>query len=280
MLSLRVTNTLNETLELTSNPAYTLTSVSGLNPPAASIVSSSNAIFDGETFGSSKIGIRNIVITLALNNINVETNRLALYRYFRPKQTAILELQTSTRHVTITGYVETFECNLFANKQMAQISLLCLSPFFVDYLTNTVEFTASVASLTFPFTLPTVLSQQVNIPSKNIYNSGDVATGMRVSMQMYGIVVNPAIVNSTTNEVFELDDTFLTGDVITIVTNLGHKGVTLTRGGVTTNIINLRTTNSVWHTLEAGSNLYMMSADDGVDNMHTIVTFNPLYLGV
>ena len=87
---------------------------------------------DGELFNSSRVGTRNIVITVKING-DVETNRLNLYRYFQTKEPVRVFYKNESHNVVIGGYVETVECDMFSNAEQAQISIICPDPYFEDY---------------------------------------------------------------------------------------------------------------------------------------------------
>ena len=130
MLSLKIENHKGELLSLTQNPAYTITSVTGLNPAAANINTVDAALLDGATYNSSQVGMRNIVVNFAIEN-PAETNRIELYQYIKPKKPCTVYVENGSRDVFISGYVETLDIDLFDNKQTAQISIICPQPFFL-----------------------------------------------------------------------------------------------------------------------------------------------------
>ena len=66
------------------------------------------------------------------------------------------------------------------------------------------------------------------------------------------------------------------GDVISLDTRQGEKGITLTRDGVTTNIINSVATGSVWMQMATGKNTLTLSDQNAGGKVEII----PLYVGV
>ena len=124
MYSLKVENERGEALELTGNPNYTVYKIEGLNPPQATINSSVNTTTDGSSINSVRLENRNIVIYTTIEG-DVEANRINLYKYFPVKKTVKLYFSNSSREVYIEGKVELIECDLFSNKQVAQISIIC-----------------------------------------------------------------------------------------------------------------------------------------------------------
>ena len=86
MFTLKVENKKGAIFELThKEDQYQITNIDGITPPNANINTSDYANGDGSSFNSSKIPNREIVITINIKG-DVQKNRLALYRYFRNKE--------------------------------------------------------------------------------------------------------------------------------------------------------------------------------------------------
>lgn len=103
--------------------------ITGVDPVTAEIITKANAD-DGDFFIDSRIGKRNIVITLGLNPgagyDAVETARRLLYAYMLPKGVVKLQFASTNRGlVTIEGYVESLAAPLFSQDPEAQISIIC-----------------------------------------------------------------------------------------------------------------------------------------------------------
>lgn len=117
---------------------YQVRDISGLDPAAASIVTSTLAEIEGETYQTSTTGKRNIILTLGYSpdyvSSSVESLRENLYDFFIPKSWVQLDFKkdTTTKVFRITGYVETMDAPLFTNDPVATISILCLDPFFIN----------------------------------------------------------------------------------------------------------------------------------------------------
>ena len=259
MFDLSVKNISGDVLRLTRNNSYAITGVTGLTPVAANINTSTAGIYDGETYNSARLGYRNIVITLYFTH-DVEKNRIKLYDYFQTKQFCTLYFSNDSRDVYISGYVETFECDLFSVSETAQISIICPNPYF-----------KSVAEI-------------VNSSSEEttiiIPNNGDVPAGMDIVINFTGAVTNPVIRNAATGEYFCLNRDFVSDDVVTVNTRNGEKSVKLTRFGVDFNIINAVDASSVWLQLRRGNNTLYFNADSGVDHMTVTFKHTDLFVGV
>lgn len=152
MFTLIAQNKYGQQLELTDNEAYTITSIVGLDPPDATINTSRNANADGSVFNSSYINDRQIIITMAVN-YPAEENRINLYTYFKTKMPITLYFANETRDVYINGYVQNFSCDLFAKKQVAQITIECPKPFFNDVEDESITLSQVVNMFEFPFSI-------------------------------------------------------------------------------------------------------------------------------
>ena len=260
MYKLSVQNAAGNTLQLTQNKNYAVTGVQGLTPVAANINTSTAGINDGVLYNSARLGYRNIVITLYLTN-DIEKNRIKLYDFFQTKQFCTLYFSNDSRNVSISGYVETFECDLFSVSETVQISIICPNPYFknVSEIVNSgLEETTTII----------------------ILNNGDVTTGMDISINFTGDITNPVIRNAVTGEFYRLNRSFISGDKVTINTRNGEKSVILTQSDVNINIINAVDAASVWLQLQHGNNELHFNADSGTENMTMTFTHTDLFVGV
>lgn len=283
MLQVIAENKYNEQINLTQNGNYALLSVGGLTPPAATINTAVIATSDGAVFNSSRLGTRNIVLTIMPLN-SIEANRINLYQYFKAKQYIKLYLENNTRSVWIDGYIDKIDGNLYAQKQQLQISIICPDPYFKDKKTGLYTFSNVVNLFKFPFAIEETpgipvseLSEYVEIA---ITNNSDDETGVIIQLRANGAVTDPIIYNMTTNEHYALNFDMETGDVITIDTRRGHKTVTLNRDSVITNILNDMVQGSSWLNLVVGDNIFSYTCDTGAENLIIDVTLQPIYEGV
>lgn len=279
---LKVKNDKGEVLNLSTSPKYTVYKVTGLQPPAVAINSSSNATTDGSTVNSLRAGTRNIVVYMALEG-DVETSRIELYKYFPLKRRITLYFKNGSRDVNIEGYVEVIECDLFAKKQIAQVSILCPQPYFKAAEELVSYFSDISALFQFPFSMA---AEGVEISSitrnvrKSIINTGDVESGLIIDLYAVGEVLNPVIYDVFQRTHIKLMFKMLAGDRIVINTNAGAKSISLIRGGVTSNVMGYMYPDSTWLTLGAGDNVFTYECDSGSDNLQLTFTASILYGGV
>lgn len=257
-MTLIAENKAGDQINLSNNNSMQLVSISGLNPPVATINTTGMAGADGSVFNSSKLGNRNIVIELQPIN-NVENARLLLYSCIKSKKYIKLYITTDNRELYTEGYVESIEVDLNANPQMIQVSIICPDPYLYD-----VDETEMPISTT----------------DVNILNLGDSETGFITTFVMSGFVAGLQLTNSTTNKSFKLRYAFQTADILTLNTMRGQKSISLLRGTETINLINYIEDDTEWPQLELGNNNISFSADSGSDLISAQVSFTLLYEGV
>lgn len=116
----------------------------------------------------------------------------------------------------------------------------------------------------------------------NIYNKGDVETGMIIEFKAKGTLSNPSLFNVNTREYIKINKSMVAGEVIKVNTNYGEKRVENILNGVTTNILNLIDLGGgdTFLQLEVGDNLLRYDADTNPSNLEINIYFSPKYLGV
>lgn len=282
MYTLIVENENGEKLELTHNNNYDVLKIEGLNPPSATINTTTVVGIDGSKYNSSRIEQRNIVIYLNVNS-PIEENRQRLYGFFRSKRKCKIYYKNKNRDVFIEGYVETFENDIFANSQRPQISIICPESFFNGINTVSVDFSNVNSLFEFPFAIDEegVELSTIEMSKTKVVDIGDVETGAIFTFTATtDQILNPTIYNRTTSEYFGLDIDMQEGDVIIVNTNKGKKSASLLRDGVTTNILNNRRSGSKWIRFIPGENEISYDADEGDDNLIVNVEITQKYEGV
>lgn len=282
MYGLKVENDRGNTLELTNNPNYTVFKIEGLNPPQATINSSANSTNDGSKINSVRVENRNIVIYMTIEG-DVEANRINLYKYFPVKKTIKLYFNNGSRDIYICGTVEVIECDLFTNKQVAQISVICPQPYFKG-VNDLVSIFSDVSPLfSFPFSVAKsgveVSAITTNV-RKSIVNTGDVETGVVIKLFAIGTVVKPVIYNVLKRTHLRLNFTMLPSDTIVVNTNIGEKSIELIREGVSYNALGYMQPDSSWFTLEAGDNVFTYDAESGNNSLQITFSTPIFYSGV
>lgn len=225
--------------------------ITGLDPVAATIVSSSFAQLDGEQFQSSKRVKRNIVLTLGYDpdyiSSTVRVLRAQLYAFFMPKSSIVMVFRDDEGpDLTINGMVETFVAPLFAKDPNATISILNFDPDFIDPTVNTVS----------GFT--TQGTDEVEIDY-----AGTVDTGILFTLNVDRVMSNFTLYNRTSegtqNAQFIAD--LAIADILEINTQPGNKSILNTSGGTESSLLYGLSPYAAWITLEPGQNFFRVLVD-------------------
>lgn len=301
--SVTVINHLNEKLKLElkrpEKSGFAVTKIEGLGPVKADIHTVEVSTRDGSSYNSARTTQRNIVMYLKfLFQNSIEDVRHKSYRYFPVKKPIHLIIETDNRTLGIDGYVEHNEPDIFSNSEGTQISIICPDPYF--YSTgkngsNTVTFYGVEPMFDFPFSNESTEEPLLefgdiqNRTTQNIPYSGDVDTGITITMRAVGDVENVTIYNTETRESMKIDtdrleaitgSKIIAGDELTICTVKGYKTVTLLRDGVYTNVLNCLSRNADWFQLTKGDNIFAYVAEYGSTNLQFRISYNVLYGGV
>jgi hypothetical protein len=240
MFTAKVENSSGDTLVLTGKEAaYQLVNIEGLNPPPAQLNSSNAVGIDGAIFNSSKLETRNIVLTVYING-EVEKNRLLLYSFFRTKERCVFYFKNDSLDVSIEGYVETVECNMFSQNVVAQISIICMFPYFQS-LGQIAEATSnSEALFVFPFSInfdaPVPISNLIEGSTIAVFNNSESATGCEIVAYVREDFEKLYIFDNSTGEHFTIMADCEAGDTIIINTVIGKKTVQRVRDGILSNL--------------------------------------------
>lgn len=282
MFKLKVENKYGEVLELSQNPNYVIKLIDGIDPPDAVINTARNANADGSVFNSAYIDNRTITITLAINQ-PTETNRIALYKYFKSKYPVTLYYENDTRNVLIHGYCQSIPIGYFEKKELFQVTVLCTDPYFEGVEQETTMIGSAEALFEFPFEIetPIAFSEQNEIHEEVVINNGDIETGALFILHAKGTVVNPSIVNMDTNEVFAFNVTLSMGDEIRLNTVVKQKSVLLYKAnGTVQNLIGSVYAGASWFQLRPSGNVFSILATSGLSNLDAAIYSSDKYQGV
>lgn len=281
------TNILNNKLLLHPSENYIVTSITGLAPPPSNVVGTAIPATDGQTLNSHRINERDIVLTIYINN-PVGTNRVALYKFLSTKRHVQLMIDSGAREAVISGYVESFECDLFSSRQYAQVSIKCLEPYFEDINSTQTELADTEKKFQFAFKIPdppqTVFSERTSLTDAQFTCLGDVPTGCEIELSFEGDYSGIVMITDTMrNRSMRLKYDFKEDDVLKINTNPGRKSIRLVRDGKTTNLISSLIENSTWITVYRGINGIAVTTPDNSSAISLIsgyMAFYNKYMGV
>lgn len=282
MFTLKVENKNGEVLTLRQNKNYEITKIEGLNPPTAMINFSEIAGVDGGLYNSSRVEMRNIVLTIRLLE-PVEKNRLNLYKYFLIKQWCKIYYSNGSLEVQTEGYVESIETDLFSMGEDMQVSIMCPKPYFESLHEIYSDVSRLISNFEFPFAIEKEGIEFSYIETESfttIVNAGDIESGVIIEITAKGTVTNPILYNTRTGGKFGVNVTLNEYDKLVINTNSGEKSVHLISSGVETNIINKIMSGIEWFILSSGENTFSYDATSGSDQMSITFRHTTKYGGV
>lgn len=154
--SVTVTNYRGDSLELPlrwpNDAGLLISKIDGITPGDVEVNSQDYAILDGGVFNSSRMGTRNITIEFYYGfTPHIESARHRAYRYFPVKTEVRLDFLTDERNLSIWGYVEGNDTDIFSEHEKGQVSIVCPDPYFYekDYVSYTLG--DSIPEFEFPF---------------------------------------------------------------------------------------------------------------------------------
>lgn len=230
---------------------YVLESVDGLDPVKATITSSSFAGLDGVQFQNARREARNILMKIGFEpdygSNSARSLRNDLYAWFMPKAAVNLRFFDSEGPtVEINGHVESFEAPLFVKEPRGDISIMCDVPDLVELTTETGS--GNTVSDTTEFL---------------INYTGTSETGIKFTLNLNRaesdfVIYHRRPDNQITS--LEFNASLLDLDVLTIDTNVGRKGIILTRSAVQSSLLYGRSPRSDWFALQQGENYFRFYA--------------------
>jgi hypothetical protein len=230
---------------------YLVQNIDGLDPVKATLVSSSFAGVDGEQYQSARRETRNIKLTVGLDpdplTDTVRGLRKQLYGYLMPKSEVTLTFyDDEAPTVNIVGRVESLETALFTQEPAVDVSIICYDPDFVDPVGVHLPASGHVLQTT-SGTSDAVISYD-----------GSVDTGTVITLNVNRTLSDFTIYHQPPNDdLRQLDFSapLVAGDVLTISSVTGDKGVTLTRAGTQSSLLYGMSPQSSWIELMPGDNL-------------------------
>jgi hypothetical protein len=248
---------------------------------------SDNTMTDGATYQGSVAKRRNIVLTLKTKE-NHRLGRYELYQLFSQGTKGTLTYVEDGTERAINYYVEKIDVDSVKNVRTATVSLICPDPFFEA--TSDKELTMAGWESDWEFAHEFVstgeeFGHRVQEKIKTIDNtSGAKGIGLTIEIYANGQITNPQITHIESGEFIKVGTTsnplnLVSGDVLTITTQINNKKVKLTHGGTTTEINEYLDEDSEFIQLQAGLNDIGYSAESGEDNMTVKLIYREKYLG-
>ena len=256
----------NDSIDLCGDDVV-IVDIQGVSPSEIVNTAKSHSM-DGGIVQSMSCDVRNITFVLQFIS-DVESKKALLYKVFAMKKQGQMIYKLSSQTFYIDYYVEKIEVPPMKYPLIAQISLICVDPYF-----KTNEKVIPMQGITpmwkFPWEIPeSGFEFAVQSPDRiaRINNDGEVETGCIFELNAIAYVKNPKLQNINTFEWIELNFEMQADDVIVINTIKGQKSITLKRNGITTNIINYKVWGSTFLQLVCGLNEIVCDAQSGLNSL-------------
>ena len=264
--------------------------VSGLSDVQNAIYSTNSMGQDGDTYLGYRIESRDIDIVGHIkerDKIAIQELRRNLNRILNPQYSATLtyELGDFKRVIGCTiNNAPIFKRGTIFEQFTIQLS--CLNPFWREEAETREDIATWIGGFEFhvPGGLEITPDWEIGYrqPSLivNVFNSGDVKSGIRIEFRALGALTNPQLLNVNTQEFIKANISLEAGDVLTVSTGYGEKSVKLTRNGAESDAFRYLDVDSSYLQLAVGDNLFRYSADTNAENLEVSIYHNNLYLGV
>ena len=160
----------------------------------------------------------------------------------------------------------------------------CAEPMFTTKERQSTLVAAIIPKFHFPLVIPkdTGILMGLREPSllAELYNRGDIDTGMTIVLSCTSPVTNPSLLNVDTREFIKINKTLAAGEQVIISTESGKKSVKGIIKGEEFNYFKYLDFDSSWLQLHTGKNTLKYDADENVDNLGVLISFWPKYLEV
>jgi hypothetical protein len=284
MFDLRLANSSGNVVNINDGERYEVLSVSGLNPPTASVFSSKSPNRKGRRKNGSTIDYRAMVIQIKLLG-DIEKNRNDLYAWTDTETELKIYYSNSTKSVYCEGTVTECDIDLFTDNEVINLAIECDDPYFKELQEIRAEITALLKQFTFPFAISAVgipFSTLHDRNHTNVFNTG-AETGVKITVKCSGTVKNLMIYDADDlTRQFKINHTFPVGYTIEIDTEKSPKTVkAILPDGITViNILKYVAENPTWFTLKKGNNFFGYMAEEGEKNVVMTIGYQTKHLGV
>lgn len=303
--SVTVTNyrgdSLNLPLKWPNDAGLLISNIDGITPGNVQINSQDYAMLDGGVYNSSRMKTRNIVIEMYYGfSPHIESARHRAYRYFPVKTQVRLDFETDERNLSIWGYVESNEVDIFSENEKGQVSIVCPDPYFYETTPVVYELGSATKEFEFPFSNESLIEPLIcfgDYGPLNMYNVdylGDIEVGVTIRVHLLkNLSVDELIIYDVTHNKklvlnFQdiIDKTSLTnilpyGDFV-FSSVRGQKDIWYERFGQKTSIIGaFDVENFPWMYLSPGENIFGFNTDqEYLDEFTITIEHRGAYGGV
>lgn len=247
-----------------SGSEYIVKNIDGLGPVKSEVTTMGVPTEAGSRFMTARDVARNIVLTIGFQpnyglGSSYEGLRRALYAALVPSTKVQLIFTDSVLGVmTIDGYVETHEPDIFSQDPQVQISVICPTPYF----------TGTPGYQSFPI---------ASGPSFSLNYPGDVPVGFIFDADFIGntsqlyVGNQPVVYFGFVNFNFS----FLNGDHVYFNTIPGDRDATYERSAATNSLLGYQTGSLTKTKLQPGMNYFTVTGSSFITNI--VIQYNRLY---
>lgn len=255
---------------LTTRNSLLLRKVTGLSPADRELFIGDYAR-DGGTYQGSRVGKRNVVMTIDLNPNPAESETVDSLRALTDK--VFMDPLPDADHLQfvfhcdnadaryLVGYAEKITDDIFSSDTMRQISVICPDPYIRNLYETSFESTLGWATVPFSYT-------------------GTAETGFELSIKITNATSALTVENNGQTMVFTYS--FEPDDIVYINTTPGSRSATVTRAGITTSLIGALNPLSRWIQLRASNNtlkLYGLTTSNIIAVVQNL-TYRAAYWGL
>lgn len=278
-----------------------ISNIEGLGSGECNINLTEYGSIDGAIHNSSRKPSRNIVIDIIFKgNPTIEDSRQLSYKYFSLKSLITLEFITDNNYVSISGFVESNEPNIFDKQEGTSISILCPNPYFrkKPHIEKR-SFNDCYPLFEFPFSNESLdqplieFSEWKNKEEQRIDYEGNTKTGILMSFYPSGTFKTLNLSNGTSGERLLIDGAKIEniiggqiadGDWFVLSTIDGKKSLTYYKtNGQVYNVLNaIDFMNSEWVRLYPGTNTLFCSFEPSsvLDKTIVYIEYDALLEGI
>ena len=276
-------------IELSSDK-YRLTSINGVGGPDTDVQTQKAAYQDGTTYIDTLLENRDIdfeIAIIAIDNEELYELRRHLVEVFNPKLgpgTLTYEYHGKKRKIqTVTDKAPEFPSTLNRRYQPAIVNLICPSPFWEDIKETGEPLGFIEGGLTFPLMLNPDVQEHTLFGRRGftalLENKGDVPAPVEIIFS--GPAENPKIINKTTGEFIQINETLDSDEKLHINTAFGAKRAEIegNNGEMQNAFHYLDLESTFWH-LEVGENEVDFESDISREEASVQITYRNRYVGI
>lgn len=282
MFELKLENEYQGVIDINDADKYRVLSISGLNPPSASIFTSKSPNRKGSKYNGSTLNERILVIEIEILG-EIEQNRNALYSWVDTEQYVKVLYKNNVKDVYCEGHIQDCEVDLFSEKEVIKISVLCENPYWITRNIISVDLLAVIKQFVLPFSINVEgipFSSLAPSTRATITNNG-IETGARFIIQCNDDVNGFTLFDGQdASKQFVIDTTLEKDWIVIIDTDSSPKTVKAYKPDGT--IINLLKyiKNPTWFTIKRGTNIFEYTAASGIENVVMTISYQDKCLGV